>query len=182
MIPPGYQAPVVKASQCQNKRQERSDRRKAGRKGIGKKFVQLINHPLDHTFEQMNYTFVLDLNCHSINSFVDQTSSNPFLQFRLGSIRAEIFHVSPFHPQLLLSLFIKWRQPVIGDSLLAVFCTDNQQKFRINCRFFSLSSCSVLVIKGWVLDCQMDTTGRLNRQQKVQGFESWWMKMILVGS
>ena len=30
---PGYQAPVMKASRCGNERQERSDRRKAGRKG-----------------------------------------------------------------------------------------------------------------------------------------------------
>ena len=36
MSPPGYQAPVVKASRCRNERQERSDRRKEGRKGSGK--------------------------------------------------------------------------------------------------------------------------------------------------
>ena len=37
MSPPGYQAPVVKASRCRNERQERSVRRKAGRKGSGEK-------------------------------------------------------------------------------------------------------------------------------------------------
>ena len=36
MNPPGYQAPVMKASRCGNERQEMSDRRKAGRKGSGK--------------------------------------------------------------------------------------------------------------------------------------------------
>ena len=30
LSPPGYQAPVVKASRCGNKRQERSDWRKVG--------------------------------------------------------------------------------------------------------------------------------------------------------
>ena len=37
MSPPGYQVPVLKASLCGNERQERSDRKKAGRKGCGKK-------------------------------------------------------------------------------------------------------------------------------------------------
>ena len=37
MSPPGYQAPVMKASRCGNERQERSGRRKEGRKGSGKK-------------------------------------------------------------------------------------------------------------------------------------------------
>ena len=37
MSSPVYQAPVVKASRCGNERQEWSDRRKAGRKGSGKK-------------------------------------------------------------------------------------------------------------------------------------------------
>ena len=36
MSPSGYQAPVKRASRCGNERQERSGRRKAGRKGRGK--------------------------------------------------------------------------------------------------------------------------------------------------
>ena len=36
MSPTSYQAPVVKASRYRNERQERSDRRKADRKGSGK--------------------------------------------------------------------------------------------------------------------------------------------------
>ena len=38
--PHGYKAPVVKASQCGNERQERSYRRKAGRKGRGKNVIK----------------------------------------------------------------------------------------------------------------------------------------------
>ena len=37
--PLGYQVLVVKASRCGNERQERSDKRKAGRKGSGKKYL-----------------------------------------------------------------------------------------------------------------------------------------------
>ena len=37
MSPPDYQAPSVKASRCGNERQERSVRRKVGRRGSGKK-------------------------------------------------------------------------------------------------------------------------------------------------
>ena len=37
MSPPGYQAPVVKARQCSNGRQEKPDMRKAGGKGSRKK-------------------------------------------------------------------------------------------------------------------------------------------------
>ena len=36
MSPPGYKAPVVKASRCGNERPERSDRRKAGTREVGK--------------------------------------------------------------------------------------------------------------------------------------------------
>ena len=37
LSPPDYQAPVVKASECGNERQKRSDRRKVGGKGKWKK-------------------------------------------------------------------------------------------------------------------------------------------------
>ena len=43
MSPPGYQAPVVKASRCGNEEQEWSDRRKAGKEGSGKKKPDQLN-------------------------------------------------------------------------------------------------------------------------------------------
>ena len=50
MSPPGYQAPVIKASRCGNERQEMSDRSKAGRKGSGKKTLgaQFSHKPYGH--------------------------------------------------------------------------------------------------------------------------------------
>ena len=48
MSPPGYQAPVVKASRCGNERQERSDRRKPGRKGSGKNAIKTQSIPFNN--------------------------------------------------------------------------------------------------------------------------------------